>query len=218
MMPGLCTDTCNKAYGRRLQRSTGIGIRGKCDDGIGTNAITRKCLPGTDCSDCGLRHICSSCPPECAALIRRGIFCLEEMWSSEDTCYPGCNHRQCAHHGCTTEEARTACLATLTDGSSGLGATSAADDGKGDGDDGNEDGEDGAEEEEITLAELKKVPALWENATLTSRSTARTGATTLVGLTLDLGQFGATHATAHAASASRSCPALYPADRRACDG
>ena len=119
--PGLCTDTCNRegssgfsgtqtnaqqGPGRRLQTqpgrrlqttSQGAGEPGTCEDGIaGAQGVGgRTCEYGTDCSDCGHRAICSSCPTECSAQIDDAVFCLEAMWADSSNCYPGCNTRVC---------------------------------------------------------------------------------------------------------------------------
>lgn len=98
--PGLCLDTCNRetpttnlgrgdpsTAGRRLQTGTsatgdGSGWLGVCDDGLAGSVATSTCDPGTDCTDCGHRSLCTSCPDECAAQISSELFCLEDMCAS----------------------------------------------------------------------------------------------------------------------------------------
>lgn len=115
--PGLCLDTCNRevqtqispgtgpANGRRLAQ--GSGNAGVCEDGI----LGGSCTPGTDCSDCGHRAICFSCPADCAAQISDAIYCLEAMWLNDKTCYDACNTRECEHRGCSVSQAASACIA-----------------------------------------------------------------------------------------------------------
>jgi len=107
----MCKDTCN---------DSGRGQKGICDDGsddngLDPNVIDRsrvKCDLGTDCSDCGIRLFCISCPSQCytQALTRDDPdgSCFEHMYSS-DICWPQCNTAECGHKSCTTEAAVQVC-------------------------------------------------------------------------------------------------------------
>ena len=108
----MCIDTCNRPAGR--------GTSGQCDDGL-QNSITSECSAGTDCTDCGLRHLCVSCPAECAARSAERVdplsgkilaaeFCLEDMYTSQ-RCHDACNNRECLHAGCSNRERVDKCIA-----------------------------------------------------------------------------------------------------------
>jgi len=135
--PALCVNTCNEKL---------PGSRGKCDDGAmtevaiadalaqirasrnptqrvdpfaGTTDRTSqvKCDLGTDCDDCGLRSMCTSCPSACSALALNSVegntyekeACLEFMYMDAQ-CWPQCNTAECGHHHCTSQAAILACL------------------------------------------------------------------------------------------------------------
>ena len=102
--PALCSDTCN---------DSGQGTPNECDDGAANNGRPQTCEVGTDCSDCGLRSYCFSCPQEChdeaVAFGNADQSCLEYMWL-QDGCYSQCNTAACGHHHCTDEAAIQNCL------------------------------------------------------------------------------------------------------------
>ena len=104
--PALCTDTCN---------DSGQGTPNECDDGADGTGKIKKCEVGTDCSDCGLRSYCFSCPQECHdEAVKVGSAdesCLEYMWT-QDACYSQCNTAACNHWHCTEESAIQTCLRT----------------------------------------------------------------------------------------------------------
>ena len=98
-------------------------MTGVCEDGLSftptdgmmaADPMATNCAPGTDCSDCGTRAICTSCPAECAARISNGhnSFCLEEMFQSRTICYEACNNRECLHGNgvCNTEARYSKCV------------------------------------------------------------------------------------------------------------
>ena len=116
--PGICSDACT------------LGREGVCNDGgkSDPNPGLKLCPFGTDCTDCGVRTYCSSCPAECQAanlaLLKLGssqhaLGCDTDKYG-DGICDPECNTRECAYDNgdCSAAQIESKCRTDMATSSS----------------------------------------------------------------------------------------------------
>ncbi|KAL3894370.1 MAG: hypothetical protein SGPRY_013829, partial [Prymnesium sp.] len=81
-----------------------------CDD-VASFAVAA-CSIGTDCTDCGPRSLCSSCPDECRRRgfrLGRASFCWEHQHTGSE-CVPACNNWECGYPACSLAQRISQCV------------------------------------------------------------------------------------------------------------
>ncbi|KAL1498796.1 hypothetical protein AB1Y20_014103 [Prymnesium parvum] len=92
------------------EHSCANGFEDYCDD-FEPFAVAA-CAVGTDCSDCGPRSVCTSCPPACrdrGLRLGRASYCWEHQFTGGE-CVAACNNWECGYPACSRAQKIEQCV------------------------------------------------------------------------------------------------------------